>query len=97
AMALLQEITGDKPGHLGRGQAHEYLGYAHVALATSPKASPNEKRERMSAARDMFRQTQSILDELRRQTGDLGANENWAKEIAGEIAKCDAALAHAQH
>ena len=45
----------------------------------------------MSAARDMFQQTLNILDDLRRQ-GSLGANEQWAKEIAGEIAKCDAAL-----
>jgi hypothetical protein len=41
----------------------------------------------------MFRQALNILDDLRSQ-GTLGANETWAaKEIAGEIAKCETALA----
>jgi serine/threonine protein kinase/tetratricopeptide (TPR) repeat protein len=92
AIVLLQEITGDKTGHLGRAQAYEYLGYAYGTLAASPKASASETRQRMSAARDMFRQTVNILDDLRSRQGDLGANEQWAKEIAGEIAKCDTAL-----
>lgn len=46
----------------------------------------------MSTAREMFRETQHILDELRRQLGGLGANEQSAQEIAAEIAKCNAAL-----
>ncbi|MGI9114875.1 MAG: hypothetical protein ACR2FX_07540 [Chthoniobacterales bacterium] len=45
----------------------------------------------MSAAREMFRQTLKILDDARIR-GTLGGNEQWAKEIAGEMAKCDAAL-----
>ena len=92
AIALLQEITGDTKGHLGRAQACEYLGYAYVALAGSPKASASEARHSMSAARDMFQQALNVLDELRSLRGTLGSNEKWAKEIAGEIAKCDAAL-----
>jgi tetratricopeptide (TPR) repeat protein len=90
-IAVLQEIAGGKTGHLGRGQAYEYLGYAYLDLAASPKASPNEKRERMTAARDMFHQTLNIMDAARSR-GPLGGNEPWAREIAGEIAKCDAAL-----
>jgi hypothetical protein len=92
AVALLQKITGDQPGDSGRAQACEYLGYAYAALAASPNASASESRQHMSAARDMFRQTLKIIDDLRRSTGDLSANEKWAKEIAGEIAKCDTAL-----
>jgi hypothetical protein len=92
AIALLQEITGDEPGHLGRAQAHEYLGYAYAALAASPKASASESRQHISAARDRFRQTLNIIDDLRSRQGDLGVNEEWAKEVASEIAKCDAAL-----
>lgn len=92
AIALLQEITGEKPGHLGRAQAYEYLGYAYVALAGSPKASASETRQRMSAARDMFQQALNILDDLRRLRGTLGSNEKWATQIAGDIAKCDTAL-----
>jgi tetratricopeptide (TPR) repeat protein len=93
AIALLHEITGDKPGHLGRAQGYEYLGYAYVALAAAPKALASESKQRTSAARDMFRQTLKIMDDLRSSRGTLGSNEQWAKEIAGEIAKCDAALA----
>ncbi len=90
ANALLQEITG-APNHLGRAQAHRYLGYAYVALAASPKASIGESRQRTSTARDMFRQAQDIMDGARGESG-LGVDEEWAKEIAGEIAKCDTAL-----
>jgi serine/threonine protein kinase len=91
AIALLEETIGEPPGHLGRAQAHRYLGYAYVALAASPKASIGESRQRTSAARDMFRQAQNIMDEGR-GGGSLGVDEEWATEIAGEIAKCDAAL-----
>ena len=92
AIALLQGITGEKPGFLGRAQACEYLGYAYAALAGAPKASASETRQRMSAARDMFQQALNVLDELRSLRGTLGSNEKWAKQIAGEIAKCDTAL-----
>ena len=89
AIAFLEGITGGPA--LGRAQAYEYLGYAYVALADSPKASPVERRQHMSVARDMFRKVLNILDDFR-GGGSLGANEQWAKEIAGEIAKCDTAL-----
>jgi hypothetical protein len=46
----------------------------------------------MITAREMFRQTLKIIDDSRSSEGDLGVNEQWAKEIAGEIAKCDTAL-----
>ncbi len=91
-IAFLRETSGDQPGHLGKAQAHEYLGYAYVALAASPQASADASRKYTTAAREMFRQSQSIIDEARRRDGDLGQNENWAREIAAEIAKCDAAL-----
>jgi len=90
AIVRLQEITGGTK-HIGRAQAYEYLGYAYVALAASPKASAGEKRQRIGVARDMFQQTQNILDDLRGD-GSLGSNEQWAREVAGEIAKCDAVL-----
>jgi serine/threonine protein kinase len=91
-ISFLRETSGDQPGHLGKAQVHEYLGYAYVALAASPRASADASRKYMSAAREMFRQSESIIDEARRREGDLGQNENWAREIAAEIAKCDAAL-----
>jgi non-specific serine/threonine protein kinase/serine/threonine-protein kinase len=91
--ALLQEITGDKNPHLGRAQACDYLGNAYVALAASQNVSPSESKEHTTAARDMFRQALNVLDAVRQRRGSLGANEEWAKEIAGEIAKCDDVLA----
>jgi hypothetical protein len=92
AKALLQEITGDKTPLIGRAQAYAFLGYAYLALAASPNASASAKKEHASSARDMFQQTLHILDDLRNRQGTLGLNEDWAKEIAGEIAKCDTAL-----
>jgi tetratricopeptide (TPR) repeat protein/predicted Ser/Thr protein kinase len=91
-IAFLRETSGDQPGHLGKAEAHEYLGYAYLALAASPRASADASRKHMTAAREMFRQSERIIDEARRRDGDLGQNENWAREIAAEIAKCDAAL-----
>ncbi len=41
---LLQEITADKTPNMGRAQACEYLGYAYVALAASPKVSASENQ-----------------------------------------------------
>jgi tetratricopeptide (TPR) repeat protein/tRNA A-37 threonylcarbamoyl transferase component Bud32 len=92
AIALLQEITGDKPGNLARAEGYEYLGYAYAALAASPKASASESRQHLSAARDLFRQALNIFDDSRKIAGGLGVNEVYAKAIAVEIAKCDAAL-----
>ena len=94
-IALLREITEDATNahqRFKRAEAYEYLGYAYLALSSSPKASAGETRQHMSAARDMFRQTLNILDDVRNSGGDLGVDEQWAKEIAGEIAKCDTAL-----
>jgi tetratricopeptide (TPR) repeat protein len=96
AIALLREISEDPANshHQSlRGEAYQYLGYAYRALATSPKASASESAQHTTAAREMFQQTINILDELRRRGFLDAANEGWAREMAGEIAKCDAALA----
>jgi len=95
ALALLEEITNDTT-HRGQGlmraQAYEYLGYAYNAVAASPNVSPGEKKQHLSAARNMFQQAVSTLGDLRSH-GTLDANnEVWAKDIAGEIVKCDTAL-----
>jgi len=92
AVALLKEISAGKPGHLGRAQACAEIGSAYHALAEAPKVSTAETRQHMNDARDMLQQALNILDDARRLKGGLGANEEWAKEIAGELAKCDAAL-----
>jgi hypothetical protein len=40
----------------------------------------------------MFRQSLNVLDDLRRRDTLDANDEQWAKDVAGEIAKCDAAL-----
>jgi tetratricopeptide (TPR) repeat protein len=95
-IVLLQGITEDATNmrqRLNRAETHQYLADAYLALAASPTVSASESRQHMSAARDMFQQTLDILNDSRRRGGDLGIDEEWAKLIAGEIAKCDAALA----
>lgn len=47
----------------------------------------------MSAARDMFRQALNVLEDLRRRGTLDPNNEVYAKNIAGEVAKCETALA----
>jgi tetratricopeptide (TPR) repeat protein len=95
ATALLEQIRED-PTHArqryNRAQAYEYLGYAYVAMAESPKASVEESRQRRSAARDSFRQALNVLDDLRSRGKTGVPEEGWAKLIAGQIAKCDTAL-----
>jgi serine/threonine protein kinase/tetratricopeptide (TPR) repeat protein len=95
-IAFLREINEDATNahhRLNRAEGYEYLGYAYVTLAESPKASASERRQHMSAARDMLQQSLKVLDDLRTR-GILDASgEQWAKILADEIAKCDAALA----
>lgn len=96
AIGLLRKINEDPanaPHRLNRAQAYEYLGYAYQTLAASANLSPNETREHLSSAHDMYQQSLNVLNELRSR-GALGAaDEVWAKEIAGELAKCETALA----
>ena len=95
AVDLLREIAEDVANahHRSlRAEGYEYLGYAYGALAASPKASGSETRQRMTASRDMFQKSLNVLDDMRSR-GTLAANdEQWVKEIADEIAKCDTAL-----
>jgi tetratricopeptide (TPR) repeat protein len=96
ATSLLGEIAEDPTNVQQRSwkaEASEYLGYAYLALAASTKASPSETRQHTSTARDMFRQSLAVLDGMRSRGTLDASNENWARGIAGEIAKCDTALA----
>ncbi len=95
AIALLGEITEDATNarqRLNRAQAYENLGSAYLDVATSPKASTSETTQRMSAARDMYRESLNVLDDLRSRGILNAADEVWAKDIAGQLAKCDTAL-----
>lgn len=94
-IALLGEITEDATNsrqRANRAQAYDYLGDAYLALAAFPKASASESRQRMNSARDMFRQSVNVLDDLRSRGTLAATDEDWAKGIADKIAKCDTAL-----
>ena len=96
ATSLLGEIAEDPTNvqqRSRRAEAFEYLGYAYLALAASTKASPPETRQHTSTARDMFRQSIAVLDDMRSRGTMSAGSETWAKGIAGEIAKCDTTLA----
>jgi serine/threonine protein kinase len=95
ATAILQGITEDATNVLhqsNRAEGYEYLAVAYLTLAASPKASPSEIRQHMSAARDMYQQSLNVLDDLRSRGTLPATDEQWAKGIAEEIAKCDTAL-----
>src|SRR5206468_2088387 len=95
AIALLGKITEDATNarqRYNRAQAYQYLGNAYHALADSPKVSASERRQHMSAARDLFRQALNVLEDLRSRGILDAASEEWATWIAADIAECDAAL-----
>jgi tetratricopeptide (TPR) repeat protein len=95
AEALFAEITEDPTNNQHRSlraQGYEFVAYAYEALAAVPGTSAADARQRTSAARKMFQQAVEVLNDLRAR-GILGeADEQWAKSIAGEMAKCDQAL-----
>jgi non-specific serine/threonine protein kinase/serine/threonine-protein kinase len=96
AIAILGEITEDATNanqRFLRAEAYQYLGYAYEALAAAPNQSTGETRKHWSAARDMLQQSLNVLEGLRSRGALNPANEEWAKGLAGEIAKFDKALA----
>ena len=95
SVGLLREISEDAANtqHRSlRAEAYEYLGYAYQALGEAPQAAADEKRRHMSAARDMFQECMNVLDDFRKRRALDPGDEKWARYIADEIAKCDAAL-----
>ena len=96
SIALLGAIKEDPANAVHRSfraEAYEYLGYAYNALATAAQGSPAETKQHTTAARDMFQQSLDILEDLRGRGLLNAADTRWARDIAGEVAKCDAALA----
>ena len=96
ATVLLEEIKEDRANshqRSNRVQAYEYLGYAYFALAESPEMPADERPQHMRAAREMFQSGLQVLDDMRDRDIFDSADEDYVKVFAGEIAKCDAALA----
>lgn len=88
-LAKITEDASDAGQRFKRAQAYEYLGYAYVALAESSKAPASDARKRMTDGRDMFGEALKVLDDLRSRGTLDPNNELYAKEIAGEMAKCE--------
>ena len=76
-----------------RAEAFQCLGYAFRDIAAASQGSAVETRQYISAARDMFRQSMEVFDDIRSR-GSLDPNDGLtAKSVAEEIAKCETALA----
>ena len=93
-IALLGE-TVDDPTNAGqrgmRAQAYTYLGEAYAALAASRKTPPAEAKGHWLAAREMYRQSLKVWEDMRGR-GILSVTDaGKPEEVAREIARCDAA------
>jgi eukaryotic-like serine/threonine-protein kinase len=94
--AQLHEIPDDPTNvhfRLLRAEAYEYLGYAYRDIAAASKASASQSKQYMTVARDMFRESVNISDDVRSRGGLDPDDAVEAKSVAAELAKCDAALA----
>ena len=91
---LLREIPADKTNlarQVNKAEAYRYLAYAYLEVAESRKAAAGETQA-ISTARAMFQESLDLLNYVRSQTKLQASDEAWARTIAGEMAKCDAAL-----
>src|ERR1051325_8038598 len=96
-IALLGQIREDATNwwhRIIRASTYEELGDTYIALAEANEARQPEVSQHRSAAREMFRQGLAILEDLRSHGRLPAANRAWLEELAGKVAKCDAALAH---
>jgi tetratricopeptide (TPR) repeat protein len=91
----LREIPDDPAStenRLFRAETYEYLGYAYRDIAAASKGSINRNKQYFTAARDMFRQSMNIVEDVRSRGGLDMSDKKQAKSVAAELAKCDAAL-----
>jgi eukaryotic-like serine/threonine-protein kinase len=94
--AHVREIPEDPKNvafRLFRAEAYEYLGNAYRDIAAASNASATQKSQYIVLARDMFRQSTNIFDDVRSRGGLDASDTKEAKSVAEEMAKCDAALA----
>jgi tetratricopeptide (TPR) repeat protein len=93
--SLLQETTEDPANANQRSlkaQAYQYLGETYAALAAATEGSRTEVTQLWTAARDMFQQSLGIYEDMRGRGILAQPDTRQIDEVAGEIAKCDAAL-----
>jgi tetratricopeptide (TPR) repeat protein len=90
-IALLDKTADDPASADQRGlraQVYTYLGETYVALATSGRTRPLEAREHWSAAREMFRRSFAIWEDMRTR-GILSVTDaKKPAEAARELARC---------
>jgi non-specific serine/threonine protein kinase/serine/threonine-protein kinase len=72
-------------------QLYSQLGASHAALAT--KAGADKQAERWRAARDAYRKSLDIYQDMKSKGTLSAADAGKPDEVASEIARCDAALA----
>jgi len=73
-------------------QLYTQLGASRVALAA--KASATKQIGDWRAAKDVYQKAFEIYRDMKNKGTLSGADAKKPDEVAGEIAKCDAALAH---
>jgi eukaryotic-like serine/threonine-protein kinase len=75
-----------------KAQAYKYLGEAYAALAAATEGSTTQATQLWTAARDMFQQSLGICEDMHNRGILAPPDTPQIDEVAGEIAKCDAAL-----
>jgi hypothetical protein len=75
-----------------KAQAYHYLGEAYAALAAATEGSTTQTTQFWTAARDMFQQSLGICEDMRSRGILAPPDTPQIDKVAGEIAKCDAAL-----
>jgi tetratricopeptide (TPR) repeat protein len=94
-VSLLRETREDPANSNHRSlkaQAYVYLGEAYAALAAATEGSTTQVTQLWTAARDMFQQSLGICEDMHSRGILAPPDTPQIGEVAGEIAKCDAAL-----
>jgi tetratricopeptide (TPR) repeat protein len=92
---LLEETTENPTNRIHRSlkaQAYQYLGEAYVALATFGNVPSADISQHWTTARDMFQRSSGIYQDMRTRGILSVPDAHQLDEVAGEVAKCDAAL-----
>jgi len=95
AIALLEGIAPDPASgtHSSlRGQVYMRVAAAYAALGGAASIGPAEQREHWRAARDLYARSLDVWQEMQ-ERGILTAEDRTKpREVAREIARCDASL-----
>jgi non-specific serine/threonine protein kinase/serine/threonine-protein kinase len=94
-VSLLEETTENPTNRIHRSlkaQAYQYLGEAYVALATFGNVPSADISQHWTTARDMFQRSSGIYQDMRTRGILSVPDAHQLDEVAGEVAKCDAAL-----